>query len=230
MSIARVVLAVGGPGSPLAALAARLASRLEAELLGLFVEDENWFRMAALPFTRVAGPGPLSEVIDPEVLARALRAGFADIERTLAATAPPEVRWSLRAVRGLVVAEAVREAGSGDLVVVPAEALAGAGLEVAARARSHILGLRADVEVRRIVTVAGSEADVSEMAARLAAACGWPLERAEAAEVEKQGRAPGTVIAVRAADVPPGLRAGSRSLLLVRCSEAAPAAEDRERR
>lgn len=222
MSAGRVVVAVGGRASPVAAKAAQLAARLEAELLGLFVEDESWFRMAALPFTRVAGHGPLSAEIDPAVLARAVRACVGEVQRALAAAAGPEVRWSLRTVRGLVVAEAVREAETGDLVVVPAETLVGSGLEVAARARADVLGLRADVDVRRVLVLApGGEEVVLERALQLAAACGWHVEQVRPQELDDRLRDRETVVAVPAEEVPSALRAGSRSLLLVRTGEPA---------
>lgn len=217
MSAGRVVVAMAGRASPVAATAARLAARLEAELLGLFVEDESWFRMAALPFTRVAGHGPLSVEIDPAVLARAIRGCVGEVQRALAAAAGSEVRWTLRTVRGFVVAEAVREAEAGDLVVVPAETLVGAGLEEAARARADVLGVRADVDIRRIVVLTAGAGDaVLERVARLAAACGWPVETARPQDLEGRLRDRETVVAVPAEDVPRALRAGSRSLLLVR--------------
>lgn len=216
MTVARVVVAVGGPASPLAAAAVRLAARLEAELLGLFVEDENWHRMAALPFTRVAGHGPLSQAIDTDMLARALRRGVAEVRRAMAEAAGPELRWTLRVVRGLVVAEAVRAAEAGDLVVVPAELLAGRGLEAAARGRADVLGLRSGVEARRILIAAGAGPEVEAGAARLAAACGWLIERAGVQALERHAHPADVVVAVRAGEVPPALRAGVCSLLLVR--------------
>jgi len=221
MTVGRVIVAVGGAASPLAAAAARLAARLEAELLGLFVEEESWHRMAALPFTRVAGHGPLSQAIDTDVLARALRRGVAEMRRALAEAAGPELRWTLRVVRGFVVAEAVREAGAGDLVIVPAESLTGGVLEAAAHGRAYVLALRGGGEARRILVPAGAGPDVAAGVARLAAACGWRVETTWAPVVEYRGHAADVVVAVRAGEVPPALRPGTCSLLLVRVASEA---------
>ncbi len=55
--IRRILVALDASGASLAALdaAARLAATLEAELLGLFVEDEDLLRLAGLPCAREVG-------------------------------------------------------------------------------------------------------------------------------------------------------------------------------
>lgn len=214
MSGPRIVVALGGVSPPLEA-AVQLAARLEAELVGLFVEDENWRRLAALPFARLAGHGPLSQAIDPEVLERALRRGAAEARTALARAASPRLRWTLRVVRGHVVAEAVGAAAAGDLVVVPADALATGGFEAAARGRVDVLGLRAGAQARRVLVAPGAGAAVARAAERVARLCGWRPETGGAAALAPGGHPPDVVIAVSAVDVPPALRRAPCSLLVV---------------
>lgn len=120
--IRRILVALDASADSGAALeaAVALAARLEAELLGLFVEDVELLHAAGLPYARevrVFETQPRRIGVDElelQLLARA-RA----IERTLAhAAGRSGVRFAFRRVRGSVAAEVVAATGDADLVVV----------------------------------------------------------------------------------------------------------------
>lgn len=85
-----------GPGA-----IARLARDLQAELLGLFIQDEALLRFAALPFAAEVGfPSATRRALDPAALERALRAQAASLERTIAAVLDPAaLAWTFRVAR-----------------------------------------------------------------------------------------------------------------------------------
>jgi hypothetical protein len=87
--------------------AARVAGRIGAELIGLFVEDVELLRFAALPFAEEIGAASAARRrLDAEALERALRVRAAEAERALAAAAASvAVPWSFRVVRGFAAAE-----------------------------------------------------------------------------------------------------------------------------
>jgi len=75
MSVRRIVVAMDMPGAMAVTTAVDLARTLEAELLGLFVEDVQLFDLAALPFAGEVGfPSATRRVLDVEALERSLRA------------------------------------------------------------------------------------------------------------------------------------------------------------
>jgi hypothetical protein len=92
--------------------AASLAGRIDAELVGLFVEDAQLLRFAALPFAREIGfASAQRRRLEVPVLERAMRAHAADAERALAGTAAgTALRWSFRVARGVVAVELVSAA------------------------------------------------------------------------------------------------------------------------
>ncbi|NOZ29507.1 MAG: universal stress protein [Chloroflexi bacterium] len=118
--IRRILVALDASPHSLAALeaAAELAARLEAELLGLFVEDINLLRLAGFPFAREVGslsatPRPL----DSQHIERELRAQADRARRAMARVAGrARVRWSFRVVRGQVASEVLAAASEADLV------------------------------------------------------------------------------------------------------------------
>lgn len=81
---------------------AALAARLEAELLGLFVEDEELLRFAALPFASEIGfPSAVRREVDLNNIERALRTR-AELQRRACAEAfqaRPDA-WTFRVARG----------------------------------------------------------------------------------------------------------------------------------
>ena len=88
---ARRILAIDASDTSLDALAAAasLAARLGSELAGLFVEDEDLLRLAALPFGDILrSPGGGRERLDPESAEAALRAIAAHARRRSSAARP----------------------------------------------------------------------------------------------------------------------------------------------
>jgi nucleotide-binding universal stress UspA family protein len=118
----RILVALDTSAHGRAALeaAARLAADLEAELLGLFVEDANLLRLAGLPFARQAMTAPArEEPLEEDRMARALRAEAEQLRRALAAEATRyRIRWSFRVARGAVGQEVLAAAEQVDLVVL----------------------------------------------------------------------------------------------------------------
>jgi nucleotide-binding universal stress UspA family protein len=118
----RILVAVDLSAPSLAALeiAAKIAARLEAELVGLFVEDSNLLRLASLPFAAEMGyltrtPRPL----DSRRIERSLQMLAARAKREMAERAGRlRLRWSFRVVRGRAEV-AVREAAvEADIVAL----------------------------------------------------------------------------------------------------------------
>lgn len=104
--------------------AARLAGRMEAELVGLFVENVELIHLAALPFTREVGfPSAASREIDVERMERHLRSVAAQARRMLeSAAADPPLRWSFRVTRGALTSELIAALAEADLVLACAGA------------------------------------------------------------------------------------------------------------
>jgi nucleotide-binding universal stress UspA family protein len=105
----RIVVALDPSPQGLAALraAVQLAAELRAELHGLFVEDDNLYRLCSLPFSQEisrysARPRPL----DRQAVERQLRATAGALRQKLVRTAEAaQVTWSFRTVRGCVADE-----------------------------------------------------------------------------------------------------------------------------
>lgn len=120
--IRRILVALDASTHSLAALeeAAALAAALQAELLGLFVEDINLVRSAGLPFTRqVSYPSGEEERLSSERIDRELKARAELLRKALAAAAGrSHTRWSFRIVRGQVTGEILAAASQMDLVLL----------------------------------------------------------------------------------------------------------------
>jgi nucleotide-binding universal stress UspA family protein len=120
----RILVAIDASAASLDALAAAasLAERLGAELEGLFVEDEDLLRFAALPFGEVVrSPGGGRERLDAAAAEAALRALAAHARVALERTASHHrVACSFRVTRGRVVREVLAAAAEADLVVLGA--------------------------------------------------------------------------------------------------------------
>ena len=118
----RILLALDAAAEDAAALdmVAALAARLEAELLGLFVEDIDLIRLAALP--EASATSMLSarrERLDTATVERVLRTQGAVSRRAVeAAAGRRQVKASFEVRRGRVVAEVLSSAESADLVIV----------------------------------------------------------------------------------------------------------------
>lgn len=103
--------------------AGALARRMRAELAGLFVEESDLLRAAALPVTReVGGTSGAVRAIEVAPTQRLLERQTADVRRLVERTARDlEVPWSFTVARGSVVEVAVSAVAGPDVVVlVPA--------------------------------------------------------------------------------------------------------------
>lgn len=119
---ARILLAFDISPRSRAALeaAAALASVLDAELAGLFVEDVDLLHLSGLPFARELGL--LTRDIRPMALhemERALQREACEAQRQLAEAAGRlHLRWSFDVARGRVVSELLARASQFDLIVL----------------------------------------------------------------------------------------------------------------
>ena len=165
-----------------------LAARLEAELLGLFVEDLNLLRSAALPFVRqfsfLTGG---EEAFDAPSVERELRARSSLVKKTLALAARSRrVKWAFRTVRGAVEREVRAAAGDADLLFVTGPSgplarhldLAACVSAAAGKIRKPLGFVTQSSECDRSVLLVYDGSDESGRAAALA------LRLAEGAELE----------------------------------------------
>lgn len=139
------------------AAAAELAARLGAELVGLFVEDEDLLRLAALPFAGVLRiPSGARERLDVPRAEAELRALGAHARETLTRAAGAlRVAFDFKIRRGRVIREIIDAAADADLLVLGAggrrrSGRAGLGdtaRAAAERARSSVLLLGAGAAV-----------------------------------------------------------------------------------
>ncbi len=99
---------------------ARLAADLEAELVGLFVEESELIEAAALPMTRlIPRHGQGQAALDPALMRRALRTTSSRARSALAATAERwQIKWSFRVVQGALGDEMLSQAHGHDLLAV----------------------------------------------------------------------------------------------------------------
>ena len=120
--IRRILVALDASPHSLAALeaAGELAARLQAELAGLFVEDIDLLRGAALPFTRQVGAFSRGgRQLNTRQLERQLQDQAERARRALAAAAERlRVRWSFRVTRGQVASEVTTASAETDLLIM----------------------------------------------------------------------------------------------------------------
>lgn len=121
MKIRRVIVALDpAPGRrALLEAAAQAAEWMEAELVGLYVEDQDLLHFAALPFAREVGiASAMRRPRDVESMERLMRALAKDAQEMLANIAGrAPVRWSFRVARGSPLAELLAAAEDADLVI-----------------------------------------------------------------------------------------------------------------
>jgi hypothetical protein len=121
--IARIIacFAPGSAGAP--AAVARLAQELQAELLGLFVEDVELLRLAAFPFAAEVGfPSASRRAIDAGTLERQMRAQARALEEALAAVlGPAPAGWRFRVERATPASavEAALAEGFAPALLIP---------------------------------------------------------------------------------------------------------------
>jgi hypothetical protein len=121
MSIRRIIV-VQEPAWGAQALdaVAEVAAALEAELLGLFLEDVELLHFAGLPFAREIGASAKPRGLDVQIMERRLRSQAEAAHRALATAAEGKsLRWSFRVERGSVPAQLRKALADADLVVLP---------------------------------------------------------------------------------------------------------------
>ncbi len=104
LKIRRILVALdsGGRGQTVLDDAMELATRLGAELMGLFIEDERLFRLALLPIAHEQGLLSREQrPVDREALERRWRAQAEAMRRAMSTRAETHrLRWSFEVVRG----------------------------------------------------------------------------------------------------------------------------------
>ena len=121
-AIRRILIAMDASTADAAALEATvaLASRMEAELLGVFIKDINLLRFAALPFAREVGyPSARTRRLDSAEMERSLQAQAARAEAALLAAANRwRVRCSFRTVIGEITTQLLAAAQDVDVISI----------------------------------------------------------------------------------------------------------------
>jgi len=154
-AIRRILVALDASALSLVALeeAASLAAAMEAELTGLFVEDINLVRIAALPFARqLSFPSGAEEPMSSTRIDRELRARGELARKALAAAAERRhTPWSFRTVRGQVTGEILAAALQADLIFFgktgwsPAQSLGSTALALIARVPGAVVLVQQEV-------------------------------------------------------------------------------------
>ncbi|MDO8289919.1 MAG: hypothetical protein Q7T44_11940 [Parvibaculum sp.] len=126
------------------ALAARVAASVDANLRGIFVEDENLLALASLPFAReVSMSGKMNEIDSAEML-RAMQAQAQIAKRLLERVAgEAHVNWSFDVARGAGLTGLVQHTGVADTLVLRAQDAS--RHELGRTVRAATLDARADV-------------------------------------------------------------------------------------
>ncbi|CAM3406728.1 universal stress protein [Halomonas lysinitropha] len=141
---ARVLALLDASRHSLAALAAAvdLATLRHAELVGLFVEDQDLLGSAGFPFSREIGAvsGQVRRLSRSNLEAGMARQAHRVTEALEAAVAGREVRHQMRVSRGRVVSEALSLAAPADLLVLGKAGLSGHwGVRLGSTSRALIL-------------------------------------------------------------------------------------------
>ena len=179
--IRRILVALDSSNHSLAALeaAAELAANLEAELLGLFVEDDNLLRAAGSPAAReVRYPFVAGERLDRARMERQLRAQAVQARKALAMTCERRhIKWSFRVVRGEVTSQVLEAAAEADLLslgkasrpLVQRARLGSTARAAAARSPRSVLLIQRDASVKPPVVIVYEDSRVSRQALLMAA-------------------------------------------------------------
>jgi nucleotide-binding universal stress UspA family protein len=198
-----VALDTAEPSATALEEAARLAAGMQAELVGLFIEDVELLQAAALPMTRmVPHQARTLAAFDPASMQRAYRIWSADARRSLEAAATRwRIKWSFQVARGLYAEQLLATLRSGDLLALASSrhqrrSRTGlAALTVAAQAPCSLFLICQPWETRKPVVVLyeGSE-DALVMGRTLAAIYDLPLIALELAPDEETAQSEITAI------------------------------------
>ncbi len=143
VQIKRILVALDSSPHSRAALesAATLAERLDAELLGVFVEDIDLMQLAALPFARELGITSAGyRTLDPHAMARSLNAQAQKARAALRTVAlHHHVHWTFRSMRGRVLDELRAASSDVDLIALgSAGHMAASGRRLGSTARNLV--------------------------------------------------------------------------------------------
>lgn len=120
--IRRILVAIDASPQSLAALeaAAELAADLDAELVGVYVEDINLIRLAALPVVLETGEASArTRRLESSRMDRQLRSQAARAAQAMAlAASRAQVRWTFTVARGSIEAELLQAASEADLFIL----------------------------------------------------------------------------------------------------------------
>jgi len=179
--IRRILVALDPSQHSMAALeaGARMADRLDAELLGLFVEDVNVRRLAELPFVQEVGFFTAScRRVETQELSRQLRVQAGRVQRRFTVrTRDLGTRCTFRVVRGRVAPELLRAAQEADVVIMgkgawsplQTERLAPAIREVLSEVPASTLVLRRGTQVEPPLRVVYDGSSLADKAVAVAA-------------------------------------------------------------
>ena len=181
LAIRRILVALDTSANSLSALelAATLAANLEAELVGLFVEDINLLRIATIPFARhICYPSGTQESLDSARMDRQLHVRAEHARELLAAAAErAQTPWSFRIARGQITAEILAAASEADLVLLgktgwsPSRplGLGSTAVAVAANAPHALLLVQDGDKIGNSIMTVYDGSDSSRQAAKIAA-------------------------------------------------------------
>jgi hypothetical protein len=130
MNFQRIVVALDTSSSATAlATAVDLARAMEVEVVGLFIEDADLIRLAALPCAREVGfPSAVRRTFDVAAIERSLRAHASRMREDLRRRLGGErLKWTFEVVRGPFVEVLATAVDERDLAIV---SLSGAGIRV----------------------------------------------------------------------------------------------------
>lgn len=117
----RILVGIDGTfdGREIVQIAARFAGPLRARLVGLFVEDENLYSLAGLPFAREVSWAGVIRTLTSENVTRELQARAAAARRYVRRLAEEvDIDWAFETARGHPLATLAQAAGPEDIVVV----------------------------------------------------------------------------------------------------------------
>jgi nucleotide-binding universal stress UspA family protein len=183
--IRRVLVALDPSPHGRAALAEAiaLAERQGAEIVGLFVEDEELLRLARLPFAREFGVcDPRGRALEPGGMERRLRAQAVAMRRAMELEAArARLSWSFRVARGSVAAEVVAAGEQADVIFIGRTReqartthLGSTARAVLARSSRTVFCVRHRTASGRAVVAAYDGSDASDHALRTAADLAGP--------------------------------------------------------
>ena len=121
-TVQRILVALDASPQSLVALdiAVEIATKFQAELIGIYVEDINLVRLADFPFSREIGRfSASSRPFDSSQIQRLMHAHARLVKHHLAFTARrANLRWSMQITRGSISDELLTAAQASDLIVL----------------------------------------------------------------------------------------------------------------